>query len=133
MSLVRAPLSLAAGNGHEGVVKLLLGREDVDPNRQDRWGRTALSLAADKGYGGVVKLLLGRESVDPNRPDNSNQTPLSWAVQRGHKEVVKMLQVRNSATPPHLRTCSGRHGLSQPLEPYSVPLRNRIIHIIIIH
>ena len=31
----RTPLSWAAGNGHEGAVKLLLGRQDVNPNTLD--------------------------------------------------------------------------------------------------
>ena len=29
-------------NGHEGVVKLLLGREDVNPDRPDNYGQTPL-------------------------------------------------------------------------------------------
>ena len=32
-------------NGHEGVVKLLLGREDINPNLPDKRGDTPLSHA----------------------------------------------------------------------------------------
>ena len=55
--------------GHEAVVKLLLERENVDPNRSDKDGRTPLWWAAMKGHEGVVKLLLEREDIDPNLSD----------------------------------------------------------------
>ena len=63
------PLSWAARNGHGGVVGLLLGRKDVDPDRPDRRDNTPLSWAAYNRHEGVVELLLGREDVDPNCPD----------------------------------------------------------------
>jgi len=72
-------------------VKLLLGREDVNPDRPDNRGRTPLSWAAGNGHGGVVKLLLGREDVNPDRPHIYGQTPLSWAAENGHDRIVKLL------------------------------------------
>jgi len=48
------PLSWAAENGHEGIVKILLG-EDVNPNHIDTlYGRTPLGWAADYGQAGVM-------------------------------------------------------------------------------
>jgi hypothetical protein len=41
----RTPLSWAAGNGHEAVVKLLLAKDRVDPECKDSSGRTPLSWA----------------------------------------------------------------------------------------
>ena len=58
-------------------MKLLLEREDVNPDSPDNRGKTPLSLAAENGHDGVVKLLLEREDVSPDRPDNYGQTPLS--------------------------------------------------------
>jgi len=47
------------------VVKLLLEREDVNPDSLDEVGRTPLSYAAGNGHEGVVELLLVREDVNP--------------------------------------------------------------------
>jgi hypothetical protein len=43
------PLSWAAGNGHEAVVKLLLDKEGVAPDSADKYSRTSLSWAAKNG------------------------------------------------------------------------------------
>ena len=56
------PLLWAAGNGHNGVVKLLLDTAQVDVNAKDRMhGDTPLSAATKNRHGAVVKLL--REHV----------------------------------------------------------------------
>jgi hypothetical protein len=53
----RTPLSWAAENGHEGVVKLLVEKVVVVDSK-DESGQTPLSWAAENGHEGVVKLLL---------------------------------------------------------------------------
>jgi len=74
-------LTWAAIKGHWLVVKQLLDRSDVDPDRLGGGGgRTPLSWAACFGHELVVKQLLGREDVNPNKPDNEGKTPLLWAA-----------------------------------------------------
>ncbi|KAK3338119.1 hypothetical protein B0H65DRAFT_477827 [Neurospora tetraspora] len=48
---------MAAKNGHEAVVKLLLDTGKVDADPKDRAGQTALHIAAENGHEAVVKLL----------------------------------------------------------------------------
>ncbi|KAH0538358.1 hypothetical protein FGG08_005053 [Glutinoglossum americanum] len=113
------PLSYAAENGHEAVVKLLIeakadvnakdeyrvtplslvaqeGRGAVadakaDVNAKDKYRVTPLLLAAQVGHEAVVKLLI-EAKADVNVKDNyDGRTPLSWAAQRGHEAVVKLL------------------------------------------
>ena len=74
------------------IVKLLLEREGVNPDRPDQDGRTPISLAAGDGHERLVKLLLEQGHVNPDRPDNDHQTPVSWAARNGHDGVVKLLR-----------------------------------------
>ena len=62
-------------------MKLLLEREDVNPNTPNSNGRTPLSFAAERGLEGLVKLLLEREDVDPDSPNTNGRTPLSFAAE----------------------------------------------------
>jgi ankyrin repeat protein len=92
----RTPLSLAAGKGHEAVVRLLAERDDVEVNSKDRFGQTPLSLTAAKGHEAVVKLLLASDHVDPDSKDTEyGRTPLSWAAANGHEAVVRLLVERD--------------------------------------
>ena len=47
-----SPLAWAAKNGHEEVVRILLERDDVDPNKQNEDGETPLWSAAKVGHEG---------------------------------------------------------------------------------
>ena len=63
----------------KGVVKILLGREDVDPDKPENTGRTPLSCAAWRGDETVAKILLVRKEANPNLQDNSRQPrSFSW-------------------------------------------------------
>ncbi|KAH7230663.1 heterokaryon incompatibility protein-domain-containing protein, partial [Fusarium redolens] len=85
------PLWLAAGNGHDAIIKLLLGTGKVDPDAKDEDGLTPLSRAAQNGYETIVKLLLGTGKVDPDAKSKRGETPLSRAAQNGHETIVKLL------------------------------------------
>jgi ankyrin repeat protein len=89
----QTPLSWAARNGHEGVVKLLLntGKVDVD-SKVTKYSQTPLSWAARNGHESVVKLLLSTGKVDVDSKDTEyGQTPLLWAFKHGRKGTFKLL------------------------------------------
>jgi len=93
------PLMRAAHNGHEGAVKVLLGRDSVNPDKPDDRGRTPLHLAAMRGHEGVVKILLERGDVNPNKLGGSGRTPLYCAAENGRGGVVEMLLGRDEVDP----------------------------------
>ena len=110
MSYGLTPLSWAAKNGHEGIVKLLLERKDVNLNSPDtRDGPRLLLWAARNGHEGIVKLLLERKDVTPDTPDTLyGRTPLSLAAGNGHEGIVKLLLERKDVTPDTPDTRFGR-------------------------
>ena len=92
----RTLLSLAAGNGQEAVVQLLVERDDVNVNSEDKTGRTPLSWAAENGHDAVVRLLVERDDVEADLNDREKRTPLLWAARRGRDGVVKILLERGN-------------------------------------
>ncbi|KAM0264877.1 hypothetical protein ACHAQJ_000393 [Trichoderma viride] len=103
----QTPLSYAAENGREAVVKLLLLIPTVDPDSSDNRGQTPLSYAAENGREAVVKLLLTIPTVDLNSSDYRRQTPLSYAVENRHEAVVKLLLAMPSVN-PNSSECQGQ-------------------------
>ncbi|RYP70089.1 hypothetical protein DL771_005706 [Monosporascus sp. 5C6A] len=104
----RPALSWAAGNGFDGVVKLLVkgpgislknpkllfGKgADVDAKSKD--GRTPLSYAVWNRSAAVVKLLI-KAGARVDVEDEIGGTPLSYAVCNGRKEVIKLLLKKGS-------------------------------------
>jgi len=118
------PLIWAGRNGHEGVVEILLGRIEVNPDKPDKYGRTPLRWAAYNGHEGVVEMLLRRDDVNPDKPDNYNRTPLWWAASNGHEGVVKILLARDvnpdkpdndGRAPLFIAACCGHKGVVKML------------------
>ncbi|KAK2794086.1 hypothetical protein FQN52_009168 [Onygenales sp. PD_12] len=82
----RTPLSLAAENGWEAAVEVLLATRGIDPNLKDRMGQTPVEFAARSGRDRVVKQLLAKDGIDPN-----GVTALSMAIYFRHHNVVETL------------------------------------------
>lgn len=94
----RTLLSWAAGNGHDGVIKLLLSR-GLSPDCLDHEERTPISWASEAGKKSTVKLLL-ENNVLYDLKDVAGRTPLSYAAGNGQEAVVRLLLHINADTSP---------------------------------
>ncbi|KAK2812471.1 hypothetical protein FQN50_001472 [Emmonsiellopsis sp. PD_5] len=93
-------LWLAAMEGHEEIVKLLLRSPMVNLDVQDTYyGRTPLGAASYHGRAEVVKLLLDTGELNVEAIDGSGDTPLLHAISNGHEEIVKILLDTGKANP----------------------------------
>ena len=90
-------LTWAVRRGRQQVVKMLLERQDVNPDHADpKSSRTPLMWAAIMGHEEIVKMLLEREDINPNCEDTEyGRMPRSWAAEYQHEGVVKILLERN--------------------------------------
>ncbi|KAJ6035860.1 hypothetical protein N7540_000139 [Penicillium herquei] len=95
------PLTFAASNGHENVVRILLDHgADIEKTNQSSSkiptflklaDRTPLAWAADNGHATVVRILL-EAGADPNgRASDGGITPLATAAVRGYEDTVWVL------------------------------------------
>jgi ankyrin repeat protein len=86
----QTPLSWAAEQGHEAVVKLLLKTGKVDVDAKDNDSRTPLSWTAEQGHKAVVKLLLEISKVEVDAKDKYGRTPLLCSLwrPRGRGQVI---------------------------------------------
>ncbi|TAQ88653.1 hypothetical protein B7494_g3004 [Chlorociboria aeruginascens] len=124
----QTPLSYAAMNGHEGVVKLLLA-EKVEADSKDENGRTPMSHAAMFGHAEVVKLLLTQDGVDPDSKDNNSQTPLLLAAIYGHGAIAKLLLGTDRVAPEFKDAEYGRTALSWAAENGSTAVAEELLGI----
>lgn len=74
----RTPLSWAARNGHEMVVKVLV-ENGAEFESKDNGGQTPLSLAAENGHEAVVGLLL-EKGAKAESTDKRDRTFLFFAT-----------------------------------------------------
>ncbi|KAG0638993.1 hypothetical protein HOY80DRAFT_1022832 [Tuber brumale] len=101
--------------GNREVVKMLLMREEVNPDSSDDCSQTPLSFVARDGHEGVVRIQLMPQDVDPDKPNTDGQTPLSFAPTPGPQKVVALLQFHQAVTP------SARPRKHHLREPATVP------------
>lgn len=89
----RTPLSYAAENGHEAVVKLLLANNaDINlPDSDNPWGLTPLAWAVNKRQEAMVKLLLANNADVNLKARRYGLTPLLVAVIYGTEALVRIL------------------------------------------
>ncbi|RPA98307.1 ankyrin [Choiromyces venosus 120613-1] len=107
---------------HFRIVELLLERNDVNPDTADDDGRTPFSFATEHGCEGVLELLLERNDVDPDRADNEGRTPFSWAAEWGYGGIVKMLLEGNDVDPDRADN-KGR-------TPFSLAVKRGHVHVV---
>lgn len=94
----KTALIIAAREGYEAIVELLLTRSDLDINAKDEWGDTALIVAAEEGHEAVVRLLLDLGNyVDVNAKNKKGDTALILAAGNEHEDVVKLLLYSGNA------------------------------------
>jgi ankyrin repeat protein len=83
------PLHLAAGMGHESVVRLLLER-GAPIDATDENGEQPLHLASHLGHTAIVEGLLGA-GADVNAASHSGYAPLHMAAEQGQVQALKAL------------------------------------------
>eukprot|EP00966_Prymnesium_polylepis_P060940 1413227-Prymnesium_polylepis.2 len=96
---------MAAQNGNEGAIQLLLAHEGVDVNRALLMGYTPLHIAAKNGHTGAVRLLVAHRGVDINRENTDGATPL-LAAAAAHSTAAA-LALLSAAADPNARSAKG--------------------------
>jgi len=87
----RTPLTYAAANGHEQVLKVLLDQTDAGINYSDKLGLTPLLWAACGDSEEVMRLLVERKDVNPSLTSKWGQTALHLAADVGNKGIANIL------------------------------------------
>ena len=113
------PLHLAAREGLNETIKLLLTVPNIKVNSTSNNGWTPLHIAARLGHAEIVDAILAMPNVNPNMVNSDGWSTLHWAAWHGFPETVTVLLTargininladRNQTTPLHLAARNG-HG-----------------------
>ncbi|KAJ3534758.1 hypothetical protein NM208_g7414 [Fusarium decemcellulare] len=98
----RSPLHLASSNGHDAIVKTLVGN-GADIGAEDDANQTPLHFAAANGHEDVVEVLVERGARIDVR-NGRGEMPLHLAANRGYRAVAE-----------YLESCSRQSRLPKPL------------------
>ena len=82
---------MAAQNGHAHTVKVLVKKQGVEPNLQDKFGNTPLHMAAQNGHAHTVKVLVEEQGIALSLKNQDDETPLSLAASFDRADIVKVL------------------------------------------
>lgn len=94
----QSPLSRAARNGHEGVAKMLLEQNNINPETVDtEYGQEVLLGTAKSKEERILKTLLERTDINPHKADQRNGTLLWFAARNRHEQVVRILPKQEDA------------------------------------
>ncbi|KAI8633731.1 ankyrin repeat-containing domain protein [Xylariaceae sp. FL1651] len=85
----QSALHIAAQNGHERILKALIGR-DVDCNEKDSDGRTALIHAVVQDHEAIALVLLGH-GARIDETDRQQRSALHYAVLHQRENMLKLL------------------------------------------
>jgi ankyrin repeat protein len=137
----QSALMLAAQNGHEDVVRLLLARENsqglfnaTDPlylqrslylKRKDKSGKTAAQLAEEAGHADVAELLRKVEAADT--PDAEGQFQLHKALAAGDEAAC--VELLDLGADVYGRDKTGRTALMVAAQHASAHMVQRILRI----
>ncbi len=100
---LHTPLSLAAMQGYDAIVRLLLAQETIQPlikakTREFTHGScTPLWLAVTRGHENIVEMLLTQASVNPTVDVGYDGTTLLHeAARMGHEQMVRTLLINGA-------------------------------------
>lgn len=99
-------LHMAAANGHEAVVKLLLS-QGASVRLENKAGNTPLHWAASNGKQHIVEILLKESEVDVLQRNRFGRSALTEGFTSENTEVVKSLLEHESATEERLIATAG--------------------------
>ena len=88
------PLSLAARNGYEWLVRFLC-EHNADVNAINRYGQTPMHIAVENNSEEIVHILF-KHNADVNAAGWDGKTPLCIAVENNSEEIVRILCKHNA-------------------------------------
>ncbi|XEV07499.1 hypothetical protein FSHL1_012786 [Fusarium sambucinum] len=88
----RTALLLAARQGSDDIVQILVADDRVNPNMKDWHGSTPLFAAVRNGHSRIVEILLKSPKVTTGDKDGFGKDLWWWAEKIGNIEVLSLLQ-----------------------------------------